>query len=155
MTVELKQKERFKLICAVHLFLVRDGEILLLRRFNTGYHDGDYSVPAGHLDGNEKATAAMVREAKEETGIDVKPEDLTLVHFMHRKSSEERIDLFFTAKEWSGDPTITETNKCDDMKWFLMDKLPGNMVPYVKEAIKNYLVKDTYSEFGWIRQDLE
>ncbi len=32
--------ERFRLLAAVHLFLLRDGAVLLLRRFNTGYEDG-------------------------------------------------------------------------------------------------------------------
>jgi len=33
--------ERFKLVSAVHIFLIRDGKVLLLRRFNTGYEDGN------------------------------------------------------------------------------------------------------------------
>ena len=45
--------KRFKLIVAVHLFLLRNDEIILLRRFNTGYEDGNYSLIAGHIDGNE------------------------------------------------------------------------------------------------------
>ena len=49
---------------AVHLFLVQDGRILLLRRYNTGYEDGNYSVVAGHIDGGEKLKSAMVREGQ-------------------------------------------------------------------------------------------
>lgn len=73
--------ERFKLIGAVHLFLIRNQQVLLLRRFNTGYEDGNYSVPAGHLDGGEQIKTAAIREAKEECGIRIAPEDLEVVGF--------------------------------------------------------------------------
>jgi 8-oxo-dGTP pyrophosphatase MutT (NUDIX family) len=61
--------EHIKLPVAVHLFLKKNGKILLLRRYNTGYEDGNYSVIAGHIDGNENIYKAMIREAKEEAGI--------------------------------------------------------------------------------------
>jgi len=138
-----------KLVVAVHLFLVRDGKILLMRRFNTGWNDGLYSVPAGHLDGGEKATDAMVREAKEETGLTIDRSRLEVVHTMHRRSEHERIDLFFTAADWQGQPNISERTKCDDMRWFPVDEVPRNMVPYVEAALRNFQRGVTYSEFGW------
>lgn len=83
------KKVRFKLIPAVYLFLRKDNKVLLLKRANTGYQDGKYSVPAGHLDGDEVATKAMVREAQEEVGVVVDPKDMKLVHVCHRLSRGE------------------------------------------------------------------
>ncbi len=60
---------RTKFPVTVHLLFFRGNQILLARRLNTGYRDGEYSVPAGHLDGNETVIAAGIREAKEEIGV--------------------------------------------------------------------------------------
>ncbi|WOE51888.1 NUDIX domain-containing protein [Sulfuracidifex metallicus] len=54
--------------------------MLLQLRKNTGYRDGWWSVVAGHVEAKESATSAMIREAKEEAGIALRPEDLILVH---------------------------------------------------------------------------
>ena len=56
--------------------------ILLAKRLNTGWMDGNYSVVAGHLDGNETFLQAIVREAKEESGIDLDGKNLQAVHVM-------------------------------------------------------------------------
>lgn len=140
---------RFRLVPAVHLFLMRDAHVLLARRCNTGFEDGNYSVIAGHLDGGETAIDAMVREAREEAGIVVHPADLRFVHVMHRRSESERIDLFFAASAWEGSPGIAEPDRCDDMRWFPVTGLPGNMVPYVRAALERVRSGASYSEFGW------
>ncbi len=142
--------ERFKLIPTSHLILIKDSKILLLRRFNTGYEDGSYSIIAGHLEGNETFIQAMIREAKEEAGIYIKPKDLEVVHVMHRKQpSEERVDFFIKANNWEGEPKIMEPQKCDDLNWFELDNLPENTIPYIKQAIENIKNKVFYSEHGW------
>ncbi len=141
--------ERFKLIPTSHLILIRDGKILLSRRFNTGWSDGLYSVVAGHLDGNETFLQAMRREAKEEAGIDIKENEMRVVHVMHRKSDDERIDIFVEAGSWNGEPKIMEHDKCDDMGWFDIGSLPENMVPYVRQAIEMIRRGVHYSEHGW------
>jgi 8-oxo-dGTP diphosphatase len=142
--------ERFRAVVAVHLFLLHDEDILLLRRANTGYEDGNYSVIAGHLDGNETASQAMVREAAEEAGIVVVPSDLRFVHVMHRKEgaeADERIDLFFAATRWQGEPEIREPGRCSELRWSPLDALPANMVPYVRAALEHYRQHRAYAEF--------
>jgi len=142
--------ERFKLLSAVHLFLIRDGQVLLLRRFNTGYEDGKYSVIAGHLNGDEEVKAAAIREAREEVGIEISPLDLQVVGVMHRKSNDERIDFFLAATSWSGEITNREPDKCDRLAWFAMDALPENVIPYVRRALDNYHRGKWFDSFGWL-----
>lgn len=142
--------ERYKFISAVHLILIKNDKILLLRRFNTGYEDGNYSIPAGHIDQGERAKTAMIREAKEEIGIDIDENDLQTIHVMHRMGNDqERIDFFMTVKEWVGIPYNCEKNKCDELSWYALNKLPENIIPYVKSALEQIKIAKFYSEFGW------
>ena len=140
--------DRFKLIAEVHLLLYRGSDILLLRRFNTGYQDGNYSVVAGHVDGDEPIGQAMIREAKEEAGIFLEPDALTFAHVMHRRDGGERVSFFFRATRWTGAITNCEPEKCDDLRWFPRSQLPKNMVPYVRDAIVDDGLR-CYSEIGW------
>ena len=75
--------ERFKLTSAVYLILRKENEVLLLQRANSTYHNNMYGLVAGHVDGNELGSSAMIREAKEEAGIELKPENLRFVHLVH------------------------------------------------------------------------
>jgi 8-oxo-dGTP diphosphatase len=138
---------RFKLILSVYLILVKDDKVLLLRRANTGYEDGKYSLPAGHADGDEPGREATAREALEEAGIKVKPQDLKFAHCMHRLQNDERVDFFFTADKWEGEPKNMEPEKCDDLSWFPLDNLPDNIIPYIKQSLESQRDGIYYSEF--------
>ena len=67
----------------VHLILAADGKVLLLRRANTGFADGSWSVPGGCLDEGETLPAAAAREAREELGITIDPAGLAFAHLCH------------------------------------------------------------------------
>jgi 8-oxo-dGTP diphosphatase len=142
--------KRFKLRSAVYLFVFKDDKVLLSRRFNTGWMDGMYSLIAGHLDGDETVSEAMIREAFEEAKIILSEKDLVPATVLHRKTPEqEYIDFFFVAKKWKGKPEIGEPEKCDYLKWFSLNALPNNLLPYIKEALTNYKNKIPFSLSGW------
>lgn len=148
-------KQRFQIIPAVYLVMSDNDKVLLARRFNTGYEDGKFSLPAGHLDGDEPMTVALSREAKEELGIEVDPKDLSLVHVMHHRSEvanstdDERVDFYFTASKYRGEPVIAEPDKCDALEWHSISRLPVNMVRRVRLALEGISRNDFLSEVGW------
>ena len=144
-------QKRNKNIPAAYLALIKDNQILLQRRFNTGYEDGNYSLVAGHVDEKETFTQCIIRESKEEAGILLDPKDLEVAHVMHRNAGEEneRVDVFFKANKWKGKIENKEPHKCDDLAWFDLNNLPSNIIPCVRRALDHIGNKTFYSEFGF------
>lgn len=142
-------RDRFTLSAAVYLLLIRDSQVLLSRRYNTGWSDGMYSLVSGHIDGREPLTIAMSREAKEEAGITIRPQDLQFVHVMHRNSDKEYIDFFFTTDTWEGELHNAEPEKCDELQWFPLNDIPNNTLPYIKQVIHDYRNQVAFSEVDW------
>ncbi len=142
-------KERKKAIPAVYLLLRRGDEILLMRRQGSGYYDGWYSAPAGHVEAGELPLDGLARETKEELGIVINPQDARLVHTMYRTKHDEtgdRIDLFFVVEKWSGEITNAEPHKCEDIKWFSIKNLPEKTMHHVRDVIQNIENGINYSE---------
>ncbi|MBN2046006.1 MAG: NUDIX domain-containing protein [Anaerolineales bacterium] len=134
---------------AVHLFFIDDDQVLLSRRANTGYMDGHYSVVAGHLEPGETVLQAAVREASEEAGVVILPKDTEVVGVMHRRDGEERIDFFARVHSWVGEPFNAEPEKCSDLRWFRLNALPENIVPYIFQALQNYKANVWFDTFGF------
>lgn len=141
-----KEEERFALIPSVYLMLRQEDKVLLLRRANTGYMDGHYSLVAGHVEADEPARVALSREAKEEAGVIVKPEELRLIHTGHRYN-RSRIDLIFVANTWQGEIVNAEPGKCDDLSWYPLGQLPEDVVPYVRFLLEAIAEGTIYSEY--------
>ena len=134
-------EERYKSKIVVDLLLKRKNEngkeeILLLLRENTGYLDGYYDLPGGHVDENEDLFAAMIREAKEEIGIDIFREDMKVVHIYHNFRNG-MLKFGFSANRYEGRLINNEPEKCKELKWFETENLPENIIPRIREEILN------------------
>jgi 8-oxo-dGTP diphosphatase len=136
---------------AVHVFLLRGEEVLLLRRCDTGFEDGKLSVVAGHIEPGEPVTQAALRETREEVGLTLSPERLRVVGVMHRKSREERVDFFLAYRlEGEGEqPCNREPGKCSELVWAKLASLPEDTIPYVRTGIENFRSGVWFQEFGW------
>ena len=141
--------DREKAVPASYLILGKDGKILLGLRKNTGYYDGWWTVPSGHVETGELPIGALIRETKEEIGISIYSKDIKLVHTMYRAKHDEtgpRSDYFFAVSKWSGDIENMEQQKCVKLEWFPMDNLPEKTVHFVEQGIECYRKGINYSE---------
>ncbi len=156
-----KKKSTITTSAAVYLILQRaNGDILMMRRCNTGYQDGMYQTVAGHLEMNELPTDALIRESWEEVRIKIARRDVKLVHVSARPAYDKtgnRSDLFFLVTRWKGVPVIGEKKKCDDLRWVSPRKLPKNTTPHVREGLRLAFKGIVYSEFteAWVRAQPE
>jgi 8-oxo-dGTP diphosphatase len=132
----------------VHLLLERGGEVLLMRRAGTGFFDGLYSLPGGHVEPGESLFQTAIREAAEELGIRLEGLSLRAVGVIHRLSDTNRIDFFVRAGRWAGEPGIAEPHKCDALGWFPRSQLPAPVVPYIAEALARS-AEPWVLELGW------
>ena len=94
-------------------------------------------------------TQALIREIREEVGITLVPSQFSLSHIMHRKSDDIRVDFFFRINSWKGAPKNMEPEKCNELVWTPIDKLPKDTIPYIAHAIHCVHNNILYSEFGW------
>ncbi|MBW5448085.1 NUDIX domain-containing protein [Cohnella sp. CFH 77786] len=135
---------------AVHLLFYRNDQVLLLKRQNTGFEDGKWSVVAGRIDGGEEVKTAAIREAKEEAGIDIAPDDIELVGVFHRKNKDsEWIDFYLRVHRWTGTIINAEPYKCEELKWFPMHELPDNVISYVRKAVEKNHNQMWFESVGW------
>ena len=68
---------REQFLSAVYLIVRNnEGKILLQRRQGTNLWAGFLGLPAGHIDSGEDAYEALIRETKEELGINILCDDI-------------------------------------------------------------------------------
>ena len=123
---------------AVHIILINDNKILLQKRKGSKLWPGYYALPAGHIDEGETQYDALVREAKEELGFEINPNDIINNYVVLRRNFfeidgkilEPYIDYYFEIKKYNGVPKIIEEDKCDELLWADINNLPEPFINY-------------------------
>jgi 8-oxo-dGTP pyrophosphatase MutT (NUDIX family) len=129
---------RAALVPASYVLLWREtgdgAQVLLHLRQHTGYMDGRWASLAGHVEPGESAVEAAVREVREEVGVVLDPADLEPLTAVHRRQPggppvEQRVDFFFRARRWDGEPRVMEPAKNGGLRWFPVADLPDTVQP--------------------------
>jgi 8-oxo-dGTP diphosphatase len=134
--------QRFRVVPAAYVLLLRGDEVLLQLRRGTGFMDDHWAAAAaGHVEAGESVFAAAVREAAEELDVVVDVADLVPLGVLHRTAEphgpvDERVDFFFACRRWSGEPRRAEEDRAADLRWFPLGGLPVPVVPHELQVIE-------------------
>lgn len=141
--------ERVKFNASTSFLLEKDNKFLLFYRTDKYFKDGWWVLPAGHIEEGETATQTVIREAKEELGIDIDAKDVSFGHVVHNLVGEnKRMDFYFIVKDFKGEIQNLEPTKCAKMEFFSKDSLPPleKIAPTSLQALRNIWNGIPYSE---------
>ena len=124
----------------------QNGEILFLAQ--TQENGNGFTLPGGKIEGAEFVKEGLIRETKEEIGIDLKNKQLTLRHVTYKKlGSSIEIIFFFYTDILMGIPVIREPEKFKEIKWFLPKDYPKKMPPVLKKTLLRFHDGNFFTEF--------
>ncbi len=103
------------------------GEILLQKRPEGRQMAGLWEFPGGKVDAGESPESALVRELKEELGIDVEPQNLTPVTFASEPlDGRNLLLLLYRCHSWHGEPQALDAA---EIRWLLPQDMHGLPMP--------------------------
>lgn len=123
------------------ILIERDGKLLMIQRW--GKHgQGSWSVPGGWADSGEDPAESACREALEEVGLTIRPEDTEFLGYTYELYPEgvEDVDLWFRALTFTGEPTICEPEKIKQLEWRTWDALPEPLFLGFEIALKKGVI---------------
>lgn len=129
----------------VGLYIINDKKQLLLGLRKSPHGAGTWCPPGGHMEFGESNAQAAIREAKEETGLDISPDSIVLkgvTNDFFKESNKHYITLNLVTHHYSGTPKIMEPEKCEQWCWFDIDKLPPNLFLSAANFIATHDLKD-------------
>ena len=121
------------------LILNPRGELLLVRSHK--WHV-EFTIPGGHVELGESLEEAVVREAKEETDLDVfDPQFLTYQQFIFEDSFyKERHFIFFDFLCRTEDDQVSLNDEAEEYLWVEPEEaFSFEVSPFLKKALRVYL----------------
>ncbi len=109
-----------------------EGRVLLCHRTDKDL----WNLPGGQLETGEVPWAGVVREVREETGLEVR---VTKLLGVYSKANKDEIVFSFLCEVVGGETELND--EADKIEYFAVDSLPPNTSPKQVERIQDALQK--------------
>jgi len=134
------------------IMMFKNNQVLLGQRHDDPekassllHGQGTWTMPGGKLDFGEDLKQAAIREVLEETGIEIKKENLKLISLTNDVVSDAHfVTVGFLCQEFEGEAKVMEPDEITKWQWFDLNDLPQPMYFPSEKIIKNYLAKEIY-----------
>lgn len=121
----------------VGVMVWKDGKVLLGKR--KGSHGaGEYAFPGGSMEYMESFDDCVRREVREETGMEVTNIRFVRLGNLRAYPPKHHVDIGMQADWASGEPHVTEPDKCQSWDWYDPEHLPSPLfvtIPTYLEAL--------------------
>ena len=114
--------------------ILRDGRILLVER-RKAPEAGYWNLPGGKVDFLERVETAVLREIKEEIGVEIRLGPLLCVTEMIGVDGQHWVSPIYPATIVEGEPANCEPDKIAAIGWFLLDAPPAPLAQGARDAI--------------------
>ena len=128
-----------------HIIILNLKGYVLLGKRKKKLGQGEWELPGGHIEFQESFEDNLVRECKEELGINVEVGNLTSVS-PNMKYDNHYIVFTFIASSYKREPKLMEPDKHYEWKWFNLNSLPEPLFISTRFALDNYLSKRIYQK---------
>ncbi|MCX6757712.1 MAG: NUDIX domain-containing protein [Candidatus Nomurabacteria bacterium] len=128
----------------INIIIVRDNKLLLGKR-KGAFGAGDWGLPGGHLEQNEKLQDAAARELFEETGM--KADKFIFENLVNQPRIENHyMQIGFIAEGVKGEPQLLEPDRCEEWRWFDLENLPENVFRSHRDQINLFKKRENFTE---------
>lgn len=106
-------------------YVINNQGQTLLQYKRKGFGVGKWNGPGGKVRSGETLEQAVIREVKEETGLDIKnlKKMAELEFYFTDKEEWNQIAHVYITKDFTGDMRASEEG---ELKWFKIDEIPYN-----------------------------
>lgn len=133
-------------LVGVGAIITDQSRVLLVKRAHPPIQ-GQWSIPGGVLEVGEMVREAAVREAREETGLEVEPGELLGVFDRVLRDREHRVQYHYVLIDFLCRITggeLKAASDAEDVRWFAFEELPSlNLAPDTQDVIRKGFAKQT------------